>query len=96
MWIKYQVLSGDCTIALKHNFRTGKGIIGGWLGDKHIIERILEIYFVKKTYKGIFNSANKVRYEFKLSDKVFRKKVEDMQKDDFIVQQVPRHGRLMT
>lgn len=96
MIAKYLIYVRERPIALKHNMRTRRCIVGGHPESILEMQSIVSDYFDRKQQpRPRFPARNKVRLEFDLSLKKFTDGVQKMMEHGIRVQPCKSHVRLM-
>lgn len=88
---------GDEVVAIKFDFRNDKVIVGGFSRFRPFMEKIIQDYFGMKVVFMLMENtqANKIRYKFSLSKRLFDKGIKKLEEHNFIVEQVRSHERIM-
>jgi len=95
MWKKYIITEENWTIGFKINIISDKVVLGGWIRFKDKLEVFKDDYFKRENATISMPMHNKITYTFKMQEKEFKKVLKKLRKDNFIIQEVQAHGRLM-
>lgn len=95
MWCKYIIRQDELVLALKYHITSHKTILGGWNSFHEQMEIIIDEYFKAKTRGPYFPMPNKMRYEFKMKHRAFRKILKRLEEDGFLITRVKSHENLL-
>jgi hypothetical protein len=92
---KYLVCISEVVACVRYDLRNGETIVGGNARFRETYERIIVGYFADRVPRIRFVQKNKVRYTFTLNKSRFDAGIKSMREQNFTVERVRSHGRMM-
>jgi hypothetical protein len=96
MFIKYLVKQGESAIVVKFDLRSDKIIMGGYVMNVDILQRLMRRPYFEKSVssKNCHSQRNKIKYIGRISLDKFLE-VMDRVSEDYTVEKVRRVNRLI-